>query len=59
MTRRLAMRRLTTHRLAMRRRKGHAEVVDESRQWVEFGRWLAEQREEKACAGGKQRAGRR
>jgi transcriptional regulator with XRE-family HTH domain len=26
---------------------GHAETVDESRQWVEFGRWLAEQREER------------
>jgi transcriptional regulator with XRE-family HTH domain len=27
--------------------KGHALPVDESRQWVEFGRWLAEQREER------------
>ena len=25
----------------------HAGHVDESRQWVEFGRWLAEQREER------------
>jgi transcriptional regulator with XRE-family HTH domain len=25
----------------------HAGLVDESRQWVEFGRWLVEQREER------------
>ncbi|MHB8328936.1 MAG: helix-turn-helix domain-containing protein [Acidimicrobiales bacterium] len=25
----------------------HAGAVDESKQWVEFGRWLAEQREER------------
>ena len=28
-------------------RNGHADAVDESQQWVEFGRWLAEQRESK------------
>jgi transcriptional regulator with XRE-family HTH domain len=25
----------------------HADLMDESRQWVEFGRWLVEQREER------------
>src|SRR5580692_2840800 len=28
-------------------RNRHAGPVDESRQWVEFGRWLVEQREER------------
>jgi len=29
----------------MRADNGHADRVDESQQWAEFGRWLAEQRE--------------
>jgi transcriptional regulator with XRE-family HTH domain len=39
--------RRTPARLDGRRENRHAGDVDESRQWVEFGRWLAEQREER------------
>lgn len=34
-------------RLDGRHGNRHAGAVDESQQWVEFGRWLAEQREER------------
>jgi transcriptional regulator with XRE-family HTH domain len=37
----------TSTRLDGRRENRHAGDVDESRQWVEFGRWLVEQREER------------
>jgi transcriptional regulator with XRE-family HTH domain len=36
-----------SNRLDGRRGNRHSGDVDESRQWVEFGRWLAEQREER------------
>jgi len=34
-------------RLDGRRENRHADSMDESRQWVEFGRWLVHQREER------------
>jgi transcriptional regulator with XRE-family HTH domain len=39
--------RVTRDGLDARPRNRHAGGVDESQQWVEFGRWLAEQREQR------------
>jgi transcriptional regulator with XRE-family HTH domain len=39
--------RVTRDRLDARPRNRHAGGVDESQQWVEFGRWLVEQREQR------------